>query len=221
MDAIIFDMGGVIVDSEPIWIASKHKMLKEQGVDVPISYHYQFFGTTLNDMWIRMKEEFDLPLSVAQCIERGEKIRHEMMDKEAIKSIPGVIDLIIRLSESGVPLAIASSSSKKNINQVVDTFNIKSYFKVIVSGEDCVHSKPFPDVFLKAASELDVDPQRCLVIEDASNGVKAAKAAKMTCIGFQNPNFSIQNLEESDYIISNFDDLTLNLCENIFESTLN
>lgn len=210
-------MDGVIVDSEPIWIASKQKMLQGYGIEVPDAYHHQLFGTTLAYMWRYMKDEFNLPLSVEECIAEGEAIRHEMLANEPIQSIPGAIDLIKRLHDAKIPLAIASSSSNKDIAKAVDTLGIRPYFQALVSGEDCERSKPFPDVFLKAAKALQVDPSQALVIEDAVNGVKAAKAAGTKCLGFQNPAFTKQDLSQADGIVTNLGTLTLEECFSYFE----
>ncbi len=217
LEALIFDMDGVIVDSEPIWIASKQQMLREQGVKVPDTYHHQLFGTTLEFMWTHMQQEFNLPLTVAECIARGEEIRNEMLAKETVKSIPGTIELIKNLHQAGIPLAIASSSSNEGIAKAVDGLKIREYFKVLVSGEDCEHSKPFPDVFLKAAEKLGVNPKNCLVIEDATNGVKAAKAAGMICLGFENPAFTKQDLSLADGIVTDLGELTVSECREYFK----
>ena len=216
LKAVIFDMDGVIVDSEPIWIASKQQMLKENGVEVPDSYHHRFFGTTLDYMWNAMKSEFDLPLTVEECIGRGEEIRRGMLKASPPKEIKGVKEFIQQLHQGGIPLAIASSSSKANIQQVTVELEIKEYFDVLVSSEECERSKPFPDVFLKAAEDLGVFPAECLIIEDAVNGVAAAKAAGSVCLGFANPNFTRQDLSLADGIFSDFADLTLEKCSSYF-----
>lgn len=217
MKALIFDMDGVIVDSEPIWIASKQKMLQELGVNVADTYHHQLFGTTLEFMWTRMQREFNLPLSVDACMVRGEEIRKEMLAKEPIKAIPGAVSLIERLSQAGIPLAIASSSSNADIEKAVSALGIKEHFQALVSGEDCQRSKPFPDVFLKAAKALDVEPESCLVIEDSVSGVKAAKAAEMICLGFENPAFTKQDLSQADGIIIHFETVTIENCNSYFK----
>lgn len=216
MKALIFDMDGVIVDSEPIWIASKQKMLQEQGVEVLDSYHHQLFGMTLTTMWTKIRSDFDLKLSVEECIARGEEIRHEMRSSVSIESIPGAISLIRELSQAGIPLAIASSSSNKDISKVVDEFGIRECFKALVSGEDCQRSKPNPDIFLKAAEQLGIAPSQILVIEDAVNGVTAAKAAGMKCIGFENPNFEKQDLSQADGITRDLSTLTIERCKSYF-----
>ncbi len=216
MKAVIFDMDGVIDDSEPIWIASKQQMLREQGIEVPDAYHHQLFGMTLRTMWTKIQADFNLPLSVDACITRGEAIRQAMRKDLPVKSIPGSIILIQRLFEAGIPLAIASSSSNKDIALAVDALGIRPYFQVLVSGEDCARSKPFPDVFLKAADALGVKPETALVIEDAVNGVKAAKAAGMVCLGFENPAFTKQDLREADGIIRDLSLLTIEQCQQYF-----
>jgi len=218
LEAIIFDMDGVILDSEYGFVNSKQQVLQELGVNIDKTYHYKFFGTTFEYVWTEMKKEFNLPISVEEGIERGEKIRKEIKERDGLKTIPGVLDLIKHFHESGVKLAIASSSPMEDIIETVETFNIKDCFEVLVTGRDCENSKPFPDVFLKAAEELKVDPKNCIVIEDSKNGTIAAKAAGMVCIGYNNPEFNCIDLSKADKVIEYFKDIDINICKNILEN---
>ena len=209
MEAIIFDMDGVIVDSEPIWIEARQSVLREQGIIVPDLYHYQLCGTTLEYMWSRMKNDFDLPFSLEDCILRGEEKRHKLLESNPTKPINGVIDFIRTIYKTGIPVVIASSSASMEIERVIEELNIRKYFKELVSGQDCRNSKPFPDVFLRAAKTINVNPNEVLVIEDSTNGVKAAKAAGMTCLAFQNQEFIKQDLSMADGVFSDFSELAV------------
>ncbi|WHY86543.1 HAD family phosphatase [Neobacillus novalis] len=216
LEAVIFDMDGVIIDSEDSFFQAKDTLLNELGISVDSSYHHQFMGTTAEYTWTKMKEELAISLSVEECIKRMEAIRKDIIKRDGLRPIPGVLDLIMHLHKQGVPLAIASSSPLEDIYYTVEIFQLNNTFQVLVTGQDCENSKPFPDVFLKAAKELDVKPANCLVIEDSQNGTLAAKAAGMTCIGYNNPEFNNMDLSKADKIVEYFKDINIDICKEMF-----
>ncbi|WP_368741861.1 HAD family hydrolase [Enterococcus casseliflavus] len=205
---VIFDMDGVIVDSEYTFLESKTAMLHSEGHLVDESYHYQFMGTTAEFMWEKMKEELQLQKSVSAYIEEMNRRRKALITRDGVKAIPHVQTLIRQLAEANFQLGVASSSPKKEIEENLDQLQLRNYFTEIVSSEEVARSKPFPDVFLKAASLLSANPQQCIAIEDTINGCKAAKAAGMYCIGFANPAFPAQGLP-ADQTIIDFRDLNV------------
>lgn len=204
---VIFDMDGVIVDSEYTFLSSKTQMLLDRGIDTDESYQYQFMGTTFDYMWRVMKEECHLEDSVEDLILEMNDRREEMIQKDGVRPIEGVIDFITKLKENGYQLAVASSSPKSDIETNLKELGISNAFTVKVSGEEVAHSKPEPDVFLKAAELLGASPEICTVIEDTKNGSRAAKAAGMTCIGFANPDYPNQDLSSCDHIVQQFQDI--------------
>lgn len=157
--AVIFDMDGVISDSEYINILAKHKLLQSLGIEVDWHYHDQFLGTTYEFMWEKMKEEFHLPEAVSYYVETAEKKRDELILKEGLQPIPGVVELIHRIQRAGIPMAVASSSSKRNIISNLSILGVFRYFQQIVSGEECKKGKPDSEIFLKAASMLKEKPE--------------------------------------------------------------
>ena len=122
--------------------------------------------------------------------------------EEGYEPIEGTLDLIRELHSQGIPLAVASSSSKQEIERVMDYFEITHCFRALVSGKDCEHPKPAPDVILKAARKLCIKPEQCLVIEDSNNGVTAAKSAGMSVIGFRNLEVANQELRPADHVVT-------------------
>lgn len=204
MEAVIFDMDGVLVDSEYTFLESKTALLKDAGFEKDISYQYQFMGTTFEFMWTKMKEELDLPLSVKAYIQEMNERREAMIERDGIKEIPHVKEVVRQLSEAGFKLAVASSSPKVEIERAMNALGLAKFFDYLVSGEEVAHSKPAPDVFLKAAELLNVSPKDCLVFEDTKNGSRAAKAAAMYCIGFENPAYPAQDLTAADEVIRDF-----------------
>lgn len=210
MNTFIFDMDGVIVDSEYTYFKSKTDILHEAGHDVPVSYQYQFMGTTSDFMWQSMKEEFNLPQTVEEYGKEMNRRRDEIIQKDGVQPIANVRDLIKRLSEAGFKLGVASASRKEEIIRNLKELGLDSYFTQAVSAEEVEHSKPEPDVFLHTAELLGSKPSDCIVIEDTKNGTRAAKAAEMYCVGFANPNYPAQDLSCADEIIKDFREINEN-----------
>ncbi|MGT2784232.1 HAD family hydrolase [Streptococcus merionis] len=205
--AIIFDMDGVIVDSEYIFLSTKTQLLLDRGIDTDETYQYQFMGTTFQYMWEVMKAENQLSESVEELIAEMNSRREAMIAADGVRPIKGVQPLIKKLHSRGLPLAVASSSPKHEVERNLDELELAAYFDFLVSGEEVEHSKPEPDVFLRAAELLQVKPQDCLVFEDTKNGSLAAKAAGMTCIGFANPDYPAQDLSACDVVVSDYREL--------------
>ncbi|HEL0008496.1 TPA: HAD family hydrolase [Streptococcus equi subsp. zooepidemicus] len=199
--SLIFDMDGVIVDSEYIFLLTKTQMLLDRGIDTNEAYQYQFMGTTFDDMWTTMKKECQLEDSVEALIAEMNHRRQAMLERDGVKAIAGAAQLIKHLHAKGYRLAVASSSPKADIIRNLTALGLLDCFEVLVSGEEVARSKPAPDIFLKAAEWLSVDPKTCLVIEDTKHGSQAAKAAQMTCIGFANPDYPLQDLSACDSIV--------------------
>lgn len=207
--AVIFDMDGVIADSEYFNIMAKHQLLKNSGVQVEWNYHDQYLGTTHEFMWTAMKKELNLPGEIDDYMKEAEEIRRKLIAEEGMKPMPGVVDLITRIFKQNIPMAVASSSSKKDIVENLSGFGIIDDFQTLVSGWDCQKGKPDPEVFLKASEKLGILPEECVVIEDSANGVKAAKAAGMKCIGYAPSQAVKQDLSQADLIIEDFSKLSV------------
>lgn len=167
LEAVIFDMDGVIIDTEPFFLRSEQRLLKMYGHEVPLEYHFQFQGTTHDYMWQKMKDQYHLEETIPNLIEKANALRHQLIKEEGLETIPGALELIHHLHQEGVPLAIASSSPFKDIKNTVKDFDLEEVFDYLVSGESVAHSKPEPDIFLDAAANLGVKPENCLVIEDS------------------------------------------------------
>lgn len=205
--AVIFDMDGVIADSEYFNIKAKHIILQNAGIEVDWHYHDKFLGTTHEYMWTEMKKEFpQLKEKIRYYIDLWVKTRKELIKEEGLKPMPGVVDLIQGLKEKGLKLAVASSSLKKDIMDNMDTFGITDCFDAFVSGSECEHGKPDPEIFLKAAKAIGKDPKECTVVEDSTAGVAAAKAAEMRCIGYAPEDAIKQDIHLADQIVTEFNE---------------
>lgn len=217
LEAIIFDMDGVLVDSEYTYFQSKSQILREAGHIVEESYHFQFMGTTSEYMWQQMKQEFALPLTVPEYVAKMTALRQEMIRRDGIKVIPHVQAFVKRLHGAGLKLAVASSSSLAEIKENLLALGLSDYFSEVVSTEEVKHSKPAPDVYLAAAERIGVDPKNCLGIEDTKNGTGAVRNAGMVCIGFANPAFPKQDLSFADVVVSSFADLDATSLTKIYQ----
>lgn len=209
--AVIFDMDGVIVDTEPLTDQHAVHFMSELGIDIPADFNDKFRGRTSMDFCRGIIEQFKLDKSVDELVIllRDSHLKFVITHPE-LKLIEGIEDLIYKAHKKNLGLAVASSASPKRINAILDLFEIKKYFKVIVSGDDAKKGKPDPEIFLVAARKLNVKPENCVVIEDSENGVLAARSAGMRCIGFAGMPHNKSDLLKADLVVKDFSDSKIN-----------
>ncbi|MCM8711405.1 HAD family phosphatase [Clostridium sp. SYSU_GA19001] len=210
LKAVIFDMDGVIFDSELVHAKLEKSLLKEMGVDLTHEEIESFVGTSSYYMWEMLKGKYGLSKTVEELvkIERDSYFELLVSENHEDNIVKGVKELIQELHKNKVKLAVASSSPVNVIDTVVDMYDIRQYFNALVSGDYVERSKPNPDIFLYAAEKLGVKPEECIVIEDSSNGVLAAKRAEMKCIGYRNVNSGKQDLSPADLVISDYSEIS-------------
>ncbi|MBE5921173.1 MAG: HAD family phosphatase [Lachnospiraceae bacterium] len=200
LEAVIFDMDGVLVDTEPLHYEVDREYIAEQGFELDLEFYSQFIGSTNTHLWTCVKERYGLTQSIEEMnLATEEKIRKRVQES-GYPEMPGAKELVRRLKTAGLKLAVASSSRMSQIERVIAQMDLNDCFDKLVSGESVSHPKPAPDVFLKAAKLLGTAPEKCLVIEDSTNGSRAAKAAGMACLGFINPSFLPSDLSAADYL---------------------
>ena len=208
MKAVIFDMDGVIIDSEPVHYEVGQFLFKELGIEIPDSVLKTFVGLGDRNMWSRIKASYRLRESVEYLVARDRRmyleILSEFLRKNEIGPVPGARDLIKNLYENKVRLALASSSPLEVIRRVLSSFEIAEYFNAIVSGDEVRKSKPAPEIFLRSSLFLGLPGEDCVVIEDSKNGIEASISAGMRCIGFANRGSGEQDLSKADLVIESF-----------------
>ncbi len=201
-------MDGVILDSEPIYYQIEKNFFKDLGITISDEEYQTFVGLSMMEMWKRIKNNHNLKKEIENLVNsNNEVVFQHFSNLENLQPTPFLEQFIHNLREKNIKLAVASSSSKELINVILEKLRLKEYFEIYVSGNEVKNGKPAPDVFLHTANLLKVNPQECLVIEDSTNGVKAAKSAEMKCVGFQNFNSGNQDLSDADMIISSFSGL--------------
>jgi HAD superfamily hydrolase (TIGR01509 family) len=202
IQAAIFDMDGVLVDSEPLHARAEKKTLVPYGIELPKEEINHYMGMGVKMMLNSLIEKYSLPLTEEALFRTHEKNLSDLFQAE-LEIMPGAIEIIGDLKNRKLKLALASSSSPGLIDMVLKIIGLKSAFDVVISGEQVVDGKPFPDIFIKTAGLLSIPPNRCAVIEDSKNGISAAKSAGMLCIGFRSPHSKNQDISQADYIVDN------------------
>ena len=187
IDAIIFDMDGVIVDSEPFWRQAKINAVARFGGSITEQQTYQSSGLRIDEIAEHWIGHCDLDPACKQPL--CDAILDEVIKqiKGNGKLLPGVRESLQWLATTDLKVGLASSSPSRLIAAVLDIFELKQFFSVQVSAENLPFGKPHPQVYLEAASQLKAAPHNCLAIEDSVNGLLAAKAAKMTGVCIPEP----------------------------------
>ena len=209
-------MDGVIVDTEPVHRYAYFKQFAELNIDVTEEMYASCTGLSTRNTFQKLKEIFTIELEVEDLIQRKRTIFNDAFDSKAdLELLDGVEVLIKNLHQGGIQLILASSASKVTISRVFNRFKLHDYFTHLVSGEDFPKSKPHPAIFEHAASLSIAPMENCLIIEDSTNGVKAAKAAGIYCIGYNSIHSKLQELSLADFVIDNFNQLNVEIIKNI------
>jgi beta-phosphoglucomutase len=209
IQTVIFDMDGVIVDTEPVHHYAYFKQFAELKIEVSEEIYTSFTGNSTRNTFQKLKNLFPIDEEVEDLIQRKRSIFNDAFDtKEDLALLDGVEKLIKDLHANGIQLIVASSASKVTIDRVFKRFGLHQYFTHIVSGEDFPNSKPHPAIFEHAASLSIAPKENCIVIEDSTNGIIAAKAAGIFCIGYNSEHSKMQDLSQADFVINHFDELS-------------
>lgn len=204
MKAVIFDMDGVLVDSQPYHFKADIDTMAEYGVIKDQKFYEAFAGTLTSDRMRILKDLFKLDIPVEEMVKKREDMILEIMAREDIKPVSGIPEFLKSIKNRGLKTAVASSSGYDLIGLILSRLGISEYFDSITSGNDVKRGKPDPDVFLLAAERIGVNPRDCFVVEDSENGVKAAKSAGMKALGYINPTSGYQCLDMADFITDDF-----------------
>lgn len=217
LEAVIFDMDGVIIDSEPMHSKAAILALKKYNVEITDEDLQEYIGSTTTHMCRKMVDDYQLSITPEELVAANDEIRKQILKLEGYIPVPYIIDLIKDLHSHGIPMIIASSSPSQDIEDVMEQLKIKEYFIGYVSGSMVKNPKPDPEIFLLAANRLQTSPKNCLVIEDSYNGVTAATAAGMVSIGFINPNSGNQDLNKAAILVEGFDEVDYKFINKVYQ----
>ena len=206
--AVIFDMDGVLTNSEPLINAAAIAMFKEKGLTVQPDDFLPFVGTGEERYVAGVAEKYHFPLDSSAAKQRTYEIYLALVPSQ-LEAFPGVHHLVHSLRQVGLRLAVASSADRIKVaaNLQKIGFPLESW-DAVVTGELVEHKKPAPDIFLIAAQHLGVAPTECVVVEDAVNGIQAAKAAGMRCVAVAQT-FPSEHLQAADVVRDRISDVRL------------
>lgn len=209
--AVIFDLDGFLMDSEPLWGQADTQMLEERGI-IPTEETFRKRLGTGNTRTVEIyKEDFGLSDSIEDLAREREELFFRLLDQH-IPPMEGEKDLAKSLVDKGIKLAIATSGPHRERKQrILDALGLASLISVFVTGEEVQKAKPDPEIFLTAAHRLGVDPADCLVFEDAPSGIEAAKAARMMAVGVNRDAETRSQLKEkgADEVFSSLPEINI------------
>lgn len=207
--AVIFDMDGTLVDTEPYLEKTEREIYKELGIEVGREEHLSLVGTTAMKFWGTLIERYGLDVDPLELVLKCRtRVIERIQADPSFGLIPGAEELLLKLRAEGVRLALASSASEERVKFIIDLLDLERFFEFWIAGDQVENGKPAPDLFLRASEELCVPPERCIVVEDALNGVRAAHAAGMKCVGFGRAE-GRQDLSLADLVVKSYEELSV------------
>ena len=205
---VIFDMDGVIIDSELLHKKAYFETFISLGLDVSEDLYKTLTGSSTINAFQRLVAHFNLNEDPNELVLQKRKRYVNFFENDpTLHLVNGVEDIIKYFYDKGITLVLASSSAMVNIDRVFNRFDLNKYFTAKISGADLVESKPHPEIFEKAAILGNTPKENCIVIEDSDNGVKAANDAGIFVFGYRNPLAADQTLENADKVIINHSEL--------------
>lgn len=206
--AVIFDMDGVIVNSEPLHKKAYYNMFKDFKLDVSESLYESFTGKSTYSICEQLCLKFNLSITPYELVNSKRKhFKYIFENDKSFKMIDGAFELIKDYYKNNLKLVLASSASMLTINKVFEKFDLDKFFVAKISGADLKQSKPNPEIFLKAAKISGHNKKDCIIIEDSTNGIIAANSAGIFCVGYKSKNSINQNYSLADLVISNFNQI--------------
>lgn len=208
LKAVLFDMDGVIVDTEPLHHKAYNNMFAEVGIDVSPEMYQNYTGQSTINICKDLCGLFKLEESPETLVAVKRKhFKYIFENDDDLQLLGGVIDLIKDYHENGLTLVLASSASMPNIDRIFDRFDLNKYFIAKLSGADLKESKPHPEIFVKAAEASGHKKEECFVIEDSTNGINAAKDAGIFCVGYDSLHSKNQDYSRADLVINDFSEI--------------
>lgn len=209
-DALIFDMDGVLVDSEPLHMQATQSVLRAEGVELPWAVYIDYVGATVDAMWADLIARYKLKGDYSDYLRRDDEAILEVLSRE-MQPEPGVRELITTAKANGQRLALASSSTRIWIEATLAGLSLGDTFEVIVAGEDVPDGKPAPDIYVEAARRLGLEPESCIAIEDSPKGVVSANAAGTYVVALRKPYNNDDRLAAADVILNSLTEFDMEL----------
>ncbi len=196
---VVFDMDGLMVDSEPMHELANDRYFARLGTTLDESLREEMMGRRVRDLAEATAGR--LGRSPDDVFAEREAVFWELFEQSGVKAMPGLDQAIAMLAGAGLPLAVATSGTRAYVDQVLDRLGIRDAFAVVVSGEEVTAGKPDPEIYLRAAELLGADPADCVALEDTFHGVAAARAAGMHAIAIPNALTAAMDFSGADAVL--------------------
>lgn len=217
LKAVLFDMDGVIVDTEPLHRKAYFQTFKDLNITVSEEFYTSLTGTSTKKSTQMIKDEFNLDVLPEEIAASKRKYFKHYFDTDLdFDLLPGVRELIINYYENNIKLVLASSASMNTINWVFEKFDLEKYFMGKISGADLEESKPNPEIFIKASQIADESRESCMVIEDSTNGIIASHRANIFCAAYKSEHSKLQKYDLANIVVSDFSDLEISKIQQYF-----
>ncbi len=199
--AIIFDMDGLMVDSEPLSRQAWDEVLRPYGVTIDDDLQSRIIGWRVDVSAPAILSWFGLEhVDVAEMIARQEAIHQEILRAGSMPEMPGLRELLVRIAERGLPWAVATSSPRQHAWEVLAQLGLQAEVSAVACGDEVAHGKPAPDIYLLAAERLGIRPEQCIAMDDSGPGTEAAVAAGMLTIAIPNGHTTATDFSHADYV---------------------
>jgi HAD superfamily hydrolase (TIGR01509 family) len=209
LKAVLFDMDGVIVDTEPLHYKAYQKMFAKVGIEVSSEMYEGFTGQSTYAICKQLCTHFNLELEPQELVQiKRNYFTKLFFDDDDLKLLDGVEKLINNYFDHGLTLVVASSASMFTINNVMKRFKLDRFFSNKLSGADLKASKPHPEIFINAAKAANALANECFVIEDSTNGIRAAHKAGIYCVAYKSEHSKNQDYTLADMLISDYKEIT-------------
>jgi HAD superfamily hydrolase (TIGR01509 family) len=212
---IIFDMDGVLFDSEPVHARFEQNMFCEMKIKISDYQKKKLIGMGVKKMWQMLKVSFDIKDSLEDIIKNDRDKRIRFFKEYEPNAMPGAEELLKRLKSERFRMAVASSSQTDLIDLLLTRSGFRNFFEISISEDLVSKGKPDPDIFIHTAAKMNADPKYCIVIEDSENGVYAAKAAGMKCIGFNGMHIISQDIALADIVVDNLRKIDVEMIQSL------
>ena len=217
--AVIFDMDGLMVDSEPLHTEATSLFFQRLGLTFNLDHRPDLVGRKTVESLAILKQKYNLDMALEDIFREREGIFLELV-RQKLQMRPGLEILLRRLKDAGYPLALASSGYRAYVNLVLEKFHLWDFFQTLVTGDEAQEGKPSPEIFLLAAKRLGVPPTLCLVLEDSEHGVVAAKRAGMQCIAVPNSVTQGRDFSLADVVVCSLEEVTVPLIQRLAPGTV-
>ena len=213
LEAVLFDMDGVIVDSEPLWSEAEKRLLARRNLTYSPSLKAAMMGRDAKGAVGFLIEHYGLIESPGELIGERNQLIAELF-KEHLKAIPGALEFVSSVITAGIVTGLVSSSPRLLMELALEKLGAAGLFALALSGDQVTRGKPEPDIYITAAERLGVEPEHCLVIEDAPHGVTAAKRAGMFCLAITT-SVGVPELAMADKVVSGFEEVDIQLLQSL------